>query len=68
MTEDVSMDVMCDSAPGYTRTHPWERDRFGYETSRTIYVDEYMRTSQKDVFAIGDCALKRHFLTNSLSQ
>jgi len=29
----------------------------------TIYVDEYMRTSQNDVFAIGDCAEKRHFLT-----
>ena len=29
----------------------------------TIYVDEYMRTTQPDVFAIGDCAEKRHFLT-----
>jgi pyruvate/2-oxoglutarate dehydrogenase complex dihydrolipoamide dehydrogenase (E3) component len=29
----------------------------------TIYVDEYMRTSAEDVFAIGDCAEKRHFLT-----
>ncbi len=29
----------------------------------TIYVDEYMRTTKKDVFAIGDCAEKRHFLT-----
>ena len=29
----------------------------------TIYVDEYMRTTQPDVFAVGDCAEKRHFLT-----
>jgi len=29
----------------------------------TIYVDEYMRTTKPDVFAIGDCAEKRHFLT-----
>ncbi len=29
----------------------------------TIYVDEYMRTTKKDVFAIGDCAEKRHFIT-----
>ncbi|MHC3995370.1 FAD-dependent oxidoreductase [Thiomicrolovo sp. ZZH C-3] len=29
----------------------------------TIYVDAYMRTTQPDVFAIGDCAEKRHFIT-----
>ncbi len=29
----------------------------------TIYVDEYMRTTKPDVFAIGDCAEKRHFIT-----
>ena len=29
----------------------------------TIYVDEYMRTTQEHVFAIGDCAEKRHFIT-----
>jgi len=28
-----------------------------------IEVDEYMRTSQKDVFAIGDCAEKKDFIT-----
>lgn len=29
-----------------------------------IIVDEYMRTSEKDVFAVGDCAEKRCFFTN----
>jgi len=29
----------------------------------TIYVDEYMRTTRPDVFAVGDCAEKRHFIT-----
>lgn len=29
-----------------------------------IVVDEYMRTSEKDVFAVGDCAEKRCFFTN----
>ncbi|MGB9858126.1 MAG: FAD-dependent oxidoreductase [Dictyoglomaceae bacterium] len=28
-----------------------------------IWVDEYMRTSDPDIFAIGDCALKRDFYT-----
>ncbi len=29
----------------------------------SIWVDEYMRTSVNDVFAVGDCALKRDFFT-----
>lgn len=28
-----------------------------------IWVDEYMRTEQPDVFAVGDCASKQHFIT-----
>ncbi len=28
-----------------------------------IWVDEYMRTEKKDVFAVGDCASKQHFIT-----
>lgn len=28
-----------------------------------IWVDEYMRTSDSDVFAVGDCAVKRDFFT-----
>ena len=29
----------------------------------SIWVDEYMRTTVDDVFAVGDCALKRDFFT-----
>jgi NADPH-dependent 2,4-dienoyl-CoA reductase/sulfur reductase-like enzyme len=29
----------------------------------SIWVDSYMRTSKEDIFAIGDCALKRDFFT-----
>ncbi len=28
-----------------------------------IIVDEYMRTSHRDIFAVGDCTVKRDFLT-----
>ena len=33
-----------------------------------IIVDEYMRTSMKDVFAVGDCAAKKHFLTGEFTK
>lgn len=33
-----------------------------------IDVDEYLRTSEKDIFAAGDCAGKRDFATNKLSR
>jgi pyruvate/2-oxoglutarate dehydrogenase complex dihydrolipoamide dehydrogenase (E3) component len=29
----------------------------------SIWVDEYMRTDTEDVFAVGDCAVKRDFFT-----
>ncbi|MDD3395273.1 MAG: FAD-dependent oxidoreductase [Anaerotignum sp.] len=32
--------------------------------SGAVLVDEYMRTSENDVFAVGDCAEKRCFFTN----
>lgn len=31
--------------------------------NRSIWVDDYMRTNAEDVFAVGDCALKRDFFT-----
>mgnify|MGYP006284960541 CR=1 FL=1 len=33
------------------------------DESNFVAVDEYMRTHEKDVFAVGDCAQKRDFVT-----
>ncbi len=33
------------------------------DESNFIAVDEYMRTHEKDIFAVGDCAQKRDFVT-----
>ncbi len=33
------------------------------ESNGSIWVDSYMRTSINDVFAVGDCAVKRDFFT-----
>ena len=33
-----------------------------------IWVDEYMRTENHDIFAIGDCAMRRDFITKQQSK
>jgi NADPH-dependent 2,4-dienoyl-CoA reductase/sulfur reductase-like enzyme len=38
-----------------------------YEEGKGILVDAYLRTSEKDIFAIGDCAAKYDFFTGEFS-
>ena len=38
-----------------------------YEEGKGILVDTYLRTSEKDIFAIGDCAAKYDFFTGEFS-
>ncbi len=38
-----------------------------YDSRFGISVDEYLRTSDKDIFAIGDCAAKHDFFTGEYS-
>ena len=44
-------------------------ENFGlvYEEGKGILVDAYLRTSEKDIFAIGDCAAKYDFFTGEFS-
>ncbi len=44
-------------------------EEFGlnYEEGKGILVDAYLRTSKKDIFAIGDCAAKYDFFTGEFS-
>lgn len=37
------------------------------QENNTIAVDEYMRTNDPDIIAVGDCAEKRHFVTRKLT-
>ncbi len=59
--------IDCDAvimATGYmANTELAKKAGLSMRQHSTIYVDEYMRTTQEDVFAIGDCAEKRHFIT-----
>ncbi|WP_353662395.1 FAD-dependent oxidoreductase [Hydrogenimonas sp. SS33] len=59
--------VACDAvvlATGYRpNTELAKKSGLSMRQGDTIYVDEYMRTTRPDVFAIGDCAEKRHFIT-----
>ncbi|HQF43726.1 MAG TPA: NAD(P)/FAD-dependent oxidoreductase [Ignavibacteriaceae bacterium] len=38
-----------------------------YDRDRVILIDEYFRTSDKNIYAVGDCAAKRDFFTSDLS-
>lgn len=44
-------------------------ENFGlrFEEGKGIIVDDYLRTSEKDIFAIGDCAVKYDFFTGEFS-
>ena len=38
-----------------------------YQEGRGVLVDDYLRTSEKDIFAVGDCAIKYDFFTGDLT-
>jgi NADPH-dependent 2,4-dienoyl-CoA reductase/sulfur reductase-like enzyme len=44
-----------------------EKFELNFEKGKGILVDAYLRTSEKDIFAIGDCAAKYDFFTGEFS-
>jgi len=44
-----------------------EKLKIVYEEGKGILVDAYLRTSEKDIFAIGDCAAKYDYFTGEFS-
>lgn len=44
-----------------------ERFNLVYEEDKGILVDDYLRTSDRDVFAIGDCAAKYDYFTGEFT-
>lgn len=65
--ETVSADAVI-LAMGYEPNSQLARDA-GLEINNlgSVVVDEYMRTSDPDIFAVGDCAQKRDFVTKKPS-
>ncbi len=43
-----------------------KKSGISYNNQGSIKVDTYMRTHQEDIFACGDCAQKRHFITGKI--
>ena len=65
--EELETDLVIFSV-GYRPNTAWLKDKgIRLMENGSIWVDEYMRTSVKDVFAVGDCAAHRSFFTRKPS-
>ena len=59
----IAADVIILSMGYKPNTELAIKAHLGINNAGFIKVDEYMRTSHPDIFAVGDCAEKRHFIT-----
>ncbi|HOP03939.1 MAG TPA: FAD-dependent oxidoreductase [Tenuifilaceae bacterium] len=61
--QKLNMDAVVLSMGYKPNTELAKKSGISVDEDNFIAVDEYMRTHTKDVFAIGDCAQKRDFVT-----
>ncbi len=61
--EKIPADLVILSIGARPNTKLAEKAGIRIEEKGTILVDEYLRTNIKDIFAVGDCAQTKHFLT-----
>ncbi|MCD6116482.1 FAD-dependent oxidoreductase [bacterium] len=66
--DKISSDIIIVSAGYHPNLKLAKKIGVKCEEHYGIIVDEYLRTSEKDIFAIGDCAAKRNCYTGDYSK
>jgi NADH oxidase (H2O2-forming) len=61
--ETISADLVLVSIGAKPATSLAQKAGLRIAENGSIWVDEYMRTDKENIFAIGDCAVKRDFFT-----
>ncbi|MBE9470069.1 MAG: FAD-dependent oxidoreductase [Chloroflexi bacterium] len=65
--EELKVDLVFMGVGARPNTELGQKADLQMGETRAIWVDEYGRTSDKDIFALGDCAEKRSFFTKKPS-
>jgi NADH oxidase (H2O2-forming) len=61
--KEIPADMVIISCGSKPNTQLAEKFGLDFDPKNGIFVNEYLRTSDKDIFAIGDCAIKRDFFS-----
>ncbi len=61
--DELGIEVVISGAGGRPNTRLAQDAGLDLGKGKGIWVDEYMRTTDSDIFAVGDCAGKRDFFT-----